>query len=327
MPVLEDSATVLVRCTGLAVICLNEAAQQVEVGFLRDNKHAFTFKILRPFYKNGSNNVISYREIATYQEFPNENVSIEIETDATDGFSTFKNDGFTRLSEANDKNDFQWLVNLGDLHAQDQLSATTEQPYALTRLSLSSGVLYTHQLDQKLVFSKVKRNANGVAALPEQFGRVAKTLGVALDGNQVNIKVRITGGMEATHPLPRIAGFPSIIEINNIDPDPYARYSDMVDYYKYVSSASGEQFDLEPITGPVGPTNPIGDPGILTRPGDPFGGPVNAAQSPVLTAGQVNQQDFCHPVVLPLRSLDDLKPPQAEKPNEKMKTRHADKSL
>lgn len=308
MPVREDLGTVLVRCTGLAMICAKEAAPQGEVGFLRDDKHAFTFKILRPFYRNGSDNLISYSEVASYKEFPNENVCIEIEAqDTPAGCRIHKDADFNRLGSTNDKNDFQWLVNLGEFHATNALRSTSQQPYSLSRLNLlSGGLFYSHQLDQRLVFSKVMKNVNGANSQPEQFGRVAKTLGVRLDGNQVVVRIR-SNGMEATHSLPRVPGFPSIIELSNVDPDPYARYSDMGDYYKYMHTPGGEQFELKPLMGTGRPPVSPDEPGLITRPGDPWAEPMDpAGEPPLLLGSQKNQQDFCHPVVLPLESLNEL---------------------
>ncbi len=292
MPVREDLATVLVRCTGLAMICLNQTEQQGEVGFLRDDKHVLNFKILRPFYRNGSNNLITYREIATYQEFPNENVNIKIEAPgAPAGFQTFRNEDFNRLSDTNDRNDFRWLVNLEEFHEPNTLRPTSQQPFSLSTLKLLNGLFYTHQLDQKLVFNKVRKNPIGANGQPEQFGRVAKTLGARIDGAEVIVRIS-SNDMEATHSLPRVPGFPSIVEISNVDPDPNARLSDMGDYYKYVNTLGGDEVDLVPITGSA-PTDEPGEPtedGVIT----------------VVRGDQVNQQDFCHPVILPLESLSEL---------------------
>jgi hypothetical protein len=53
----------------------------------------------------------------------------------------------------------------------------------------------------------------------------------------------------------------------------------MPDYYRYVASPSGNQVELTPVQN--------------KKPG-------------AIVARSVNQEDFCHPVVIPLESIDHL---------------------
>jgi hypothetical protein len=59
-----------------------------------------------------------------------------------------------------------------------------------------------------------------------------------------------------------------------------AVYSDMADYYSYLSSPNGQRFEFTPI---------IEDGGGQTADG-----------------GSVNQLQFCHPIELDLPSIDEL---------------------
>lgn len=280
MPVQESSATALIRLTGLAMICLNQTDQRGEIGIIRDDKHELTISLRQPVYEDGTNDVVRYRDVVTYQQLPNEDVRVEIKAQGAPvaGYQIYQNGDFDRLS-SRDPNDFRWLVSMDELHSDGALTPTSEQPYSLTKVYLPGGLFYTNQLDQKLFFEKVKKDANGVEDQREDFGRVAKTLGVRLDGDEVSFTIRI-GDREETHVLPRIAGLPHIVELKNINYDPDAVFSDMPDYYKYLASPSGDQFELRPVKK------------------DPNTG--------VITAQSVNQEDFCHPIVLPLESIDQL---------------------
>jgi len=93
------------------------------------------------------------------------------------------------------------------------------------------------------------------------------------------LKLRI-GGKEETHSLPRVDGFPYRIEIKNMDYQGDV-YSDMPDYYQYLSSPAGNQFDLIPV---------IEDEGNDAAKGD-----------------AVDLRVFCHPIGMDdLASIDDL---------------------
>jgi hypothetical protein len=107
---------------------------------------------------------------------------------------------------------------------------------------------------------------------------VAETIGVKIEGDEVSFMIRIAG-QEQTHTLRRVEGLPFKIEIKNMDYSEDAVYSDMADYYKYLSSPSGTQFDLTPIT-------------------EDNGGEANG--------GSVNQKLYCHPVASELSSIDEL---------------------
>jgi hypothetical protein len=54
----------------------------------------------------------------------------------------------------------------------------------------------------------------------------------------------------------------------------------MPDYYKYIASSSGNQFDLKPV--------------------------AEETAASAVQGGAVNQQDFCHPIVFPEGSIDEL---------------------
>jgi hypothetical protein len=283
MSVNESSATALVRFTGLGIVCFNKAGQRGEIGVIRDNKHQLSIKIQRPvFQEGGGNDVIFYQDIATYQSFPKQDVQIEIKAlgkPAIDGFEIYQSGDFDRLDGA-DPNDFRWIVNMNALHGETALTASPEERYPLTKIYIGNGLFYTHKLDTNLFFEKVGKDAGGSATQREVFGNVGETIGVKIEGEEVNFTIRI-GDKEETQSLKRIEGLPFRIEIKNMDYNADAVYSDMPDYYKYLSSADGQRFELSPI--------------------------VQDADAASAVGRSVNTMDFCHPIVLDdPQSLDGL---------------------
>lgn len=293
MSVNESSATALVRFTGLGIVCFNKDRQRGEVAAIRDNKHTLTIKIQKPVYQDGvDNDIIVYRDIATYEKLPKDDVQIEIKAagkSAIEGFEIYQTGDFDRLDSA-DVNDFRWIVNMNTLHGETALAPTAKQDHSLaptakqnhplTKIYIGNGLFYTHKLDRNLFFEKVEKDAGGTATQREAFGNVAETIGVKIEGDEVSFTIRI-GAREETQTLPRVAGFPYRIEIKNMDYSADAVYSDLPDYYRYLSSPNGEQFDLTPV---------VEDDGSETGRG-----------------GAVNQKDFCHPIVVDdPPSIDDL---------------------
>jgi hypothetical protein len=269
MPVQESSATALVRFTGLGIICFNKELRRGEIAAIRDNNHLLTIKIQRPVYQDGAeNDIIVYKDIATYQQLPKEDVQIEIRalsTPAIEGYEIYQSGDFDRLNSA-DVNDFRWLVNMNTLHGDASLAPTSEQRYPITKIYIGNGLFYAHKLDRNLFFEKVEKDASGTATKREVFGHVAETIGVKIEGEEVGFTIR-TGTQEETHTLRRVEGLPFRIEIKNMDHSANAVYSDMPDYYRYVSSPDGSKFDLSPVV-----EEGVGE--------------------------SVNQLEFCHPIVL-----------------------------
>jgi hypothetical protein len=278
----ESSATALVRFTGLGIICFNEKMQRGEIAAIRDNKHVLTIKIQQPVFQEGSgNDTIVYQEIATYEQLPAEDVQLEIKAlgaPAIEGFEIYQSGDFSRL-DSDDVNDFRWIVNMSDLHDDAELTSPAHQTHPLTKIYIGNGLFYTHKLDTKLFFEQVERDASGAKTAREVFGNVGETIGVKVEGDEVSFIIRI-GGEEETHTLQRVEGLPFRIEIKNMDYSETAVYSDMADYYGYLSSPTGEQFDLTPI---------VEDAGGQTTEG-----------------GSVNQVQFCHPVAARWPSIDEL---------------------
>lgn len=278
MPVQESSATALVRFTGLGIICLNSRDQRGEIGIIRDQKHDLSIKIQRPVYQDGAeSDIIVYRDVASYEQLPNDDVRIEIRAAGAPiaGYEVYQNGDFDRLGAA-DVNDFRWLVSMDSLHDGSALSPASHEAYPLTKVYISNGLFYTHKLDQNLFFEKVEKDESGVESQRETFGNVAETLGVKLEGNEVTVTIRI-GEQETSHSLPRVDGLPFRIELKNMDYDANAVSSDMPDYYKYLASSNGKQFELHPLS-----------------------------EDDNAQGGAVNQEDFCHPVIFPFVSIDEL---------------------
>lgn len=274
MSINESSATALVRFTGLGIVCFNKERQRGEVGVIRDNKHELSIKIQRPVFQEGDgNDVVVYQDIATYRSLPKEDVQIEMKalgTPAINGFEIYQSGDFDRLDSA-DPNDFRWIVNMNTLHGKTSLAAGTEERHPLTKIYIGNGLFYTHKLDTNLFFEKVAKDPSGNDPEHEVFGNVAETMGVKIEGEEVSFTIRI-GGKEETQTLKRIDGLPFRIEIKNMDYNANAVYSDMPDYYKYLSSADGQRFELSPIVEAGDETSAVGRP--------------------------INTMDFCHPIVV-----------------------------
>src|SRR6185369_10561232 len=90
MSIKESSATALVRFTGLGIISFNRDQLRGEIAAVRDNKHVLTIKIQQPVFQDGAHgDIITYRDIASYQQLPKEDVQIEIkarQAPAIDGY-------------------------------------------------------------------------------------------------------------------------------------------------------------------------------------------------------------------------------------------------
>ncbi|HEY0729827.1 MAG TPA: hypothetical protein VGD38_17215, partial [Pyrinomonadaceae bacterium] len=102
MPIQESSATALVRFTGLGIVCFNKQQQRGEIAGIRDHKHVLTIRIQRPVYQDGAEkDVIAYKDVATYENLPKDNVSIEIKASGNPpiaGYQIYQNGEFDRLN-------------------------------------------------------------------------------------------------------------------------------------------------------------------------------------------------------------------------------------
>lgn len=280
MPVKESSATALVRFTGLGIICFNDERGRGEIAAVRDDKHTLTVRIQRPVFQDGvEQDIVVYRDVAAYENLPKDDVRIEIKARggaAVEGYEIYQSGDFDRLNPT-DLNDFRWVVNMDALHDEAPLEPATRAPHPLTKIYIGNGLFYTHKLDTDLFFEKVETGADGAAAGREVFGNVAETIGVKIEGDEVVFTLRV-GDAEETHTLGRVEGLPFRVEIKNMDYSENAVYSDMPDYYGYLSSPTGRQFELTPV----------------------------ADEAEAAGGGSVNQKEFCHPVGTNLSSIDQL---------------------
>lgn len=277
MSVNESSATALVRFTGLGIICFNDEAQRGEIAVIRDDKHQLSIRIQRPVYQDGAeNDIVVYRDIAAYEQLAKEDVVVEIKATrapSVAGYEIYQSGDFDRLGSA-DVNDFRWIVNMDSLHGESPLGPTGQRPYPLTKLYVGNALFYAHKLDRNLFFEKVEKDESGNALQRETFGNVAETIGARIEAEEVSATIRI-GDREERHLLQRLEGLPFRIEIKNMDYSADAIYSDMPDYYKYLASSAGNEFELVPVRDEA------------------------AGES-------VNQEDFCHPIGTDLDSIDKL---------------------
>jgi hypothetical protein len=270
MSVKESSATALVRFTGLGIISFSKERQRGEIGVIRDNKHSLSIRIQQPVFKEGANDNVVYEDIASYQNLPKDDIQIEIKTlGEPSGYEIYQSGDFDRL-DSPDLSDFRWIVNMSDLHGDSALAKTAEGSHPLTKIFIGNGLYYTHKLDTRLFFERVEKDSEGKASKREVFGNVGETIGVKLEGDEISFTIRV-GEKEETQTLKRVEDLPFKIEIKNMDYNEDAVYSDMADYYTYVSSNDGTQFDLAPIS---------------EESGDKIG------------AEGINLKQFCHPVVV-----------------------------
>lgn len=282
MSVKESAATALVRFTGLGIICFNEERGRGEIAAIRDRKHSLGIRIRRPVFQDGSgSDTVVYQDIATYLDLPKEDVRVEIKAlgqRAVEGFEIYQGGDFDRLGAA-DPNDFRWVVNMNTLHGGAAVSPAPRPRDPLTKIYISGGLFYTHSLDTNLFFEKVEKDAAGSETRREVFGNVGETVGVLIESDEVSFNISF-GGREETHTLKRVEGLPFIIDFKNMDYSDNAVYSDMADYYDYLPSPDGRQFDLSPVTEDDGGHEASG--------------------------GSVNQEEFCHPIATDLPSIDEL---------------------
>ena len=280
MPLNESSATALVRFTGLGIICFNEDRQRGEIAVIRDNKHTLRIAVQRPAFKEGGNDVIAYQDIASYEKLPKDDIQVEIKAvgqPAIEGYEVYRPGDFDRL-DSPDVNDFRWIVDMNALHGQTVVNPGSKLSHPLTKIYIGNGLFYTQKLETNVLFEKVEKGPNGTSGNREIFGNVGETIGVQIGGEEVSFTIRI-GGKEETHMLRRVEGLPFRIEIKNMDYSDNAVYSDMADYYGYLSSPNGTQFDFARIVEDDGKA----------------------------LGGSVNQIEFCHPIGGgDLRSIDDL---------------------
>src|SRR6185295_4535237 len=143
-----------------------------------------SIKVQQPVFQDGADNdVIAYRDIATYQQLPNDYVEIEIKAvgaPAIAGYEIYQSGDFDRLGDA-DPNDFRWLVDMNALHGDAPLVPAAGERYPLTKIYVGNGLFYTHKLDHNLLFEKVEKGATGTSGEPETFGSVGETMGVKID--------------------------------------------------------------------------------------------------------------------------------------------------
>jgi hypothetical protein len=282
MSVHESSATALVRFTGLGIICFNGDRRRGEIAAIRDNKHQLSIKLQKPALLEGSgDDLVAYEDIAVYERLPKQDVQIEIKAvgqPAIEGFEIYRSGDFDRLDSADPK-DFRWIVNMNTLHGETDLQPAPTRHYPVTKIYVGNGLFYTHKLNTNLFFAKVEKDAAGQAQGQEVFGHVGETVGVKIEAEEVSFTVRV-GDKEDTHLLERVPGLPFRIEIKNMDYNENAVYSDMADYYGYLSSPTGTSFDLTPIR--------------------------EEAEGQPATGDSWNQIQFCHPVTSDLPSIDEL---------------------
>ncbi len=277
MAIIESTATALVRFTGLGIIVHNDEKQRGEIAVIRDNKHELSINIQKPVFKDGTDkDIIVYENIASYANLQKKGVKIEVLTKGNSkikGFKTYQTEGLFDRLNFNDDNDYRWIVTMKNLGNKETSVSKSENLYPISKLFIENGLFYVHKLDTDLFFEKVEKDRIGKEVKREIFGNVAETIGVKLEADEVIFKITI-GDKEETHQLKK-GDLPFRIEIKNMDYNEDSVYSDMSDYYKYVSDSSGKFVDLNPIK-------------------DESAG------------GAITRRDFCHPIEGDIHSIEDF---------------------
>ncbi|MBS1794315.1 MAG: hypothetical protein JSS81_10700 [Acidobacteria bacterium] len=265
MSIRESSATALVRARGLGIFCLNPERKQGEMALIRDGRHSLAIRVAKPVFVDGSGrDAVQYREIIAYQSIDAMNVTIEIEgvEPSIEGYEIYAPGDFDRLGEDVDENDFRWLVNIdgAEMHGRrlakaESASGRSRPP--VSRLFIRNALFYARTINENLFFEKVRRDETGAAVERTPFGHVAETVAAKIEAARVVLRIAV-GAETHTHVLPRVAGSPYRIEIENMDPDQETPVSDMPDYYNFLAAADGVSFDLEPLKTDETSGGPIG---------------------------------------------------------------------
>lgn len=260
MPVIENSATALVRVRGLGIICFNQTRNRGEVALLRDGRHTLSVRISKPaFVEEAESDTVNYDDIVTYESLDPMSTSIEINgqgNSTISGYEIFTGKTFDRLNgEDNDPNDFRWIVKMesDELHGANLVrndNLAERNQVQINKLFISNALFYTNEINEKFFFEKIKKDETGRELAREDFGFIAETVGAKIESEFVSIKLKI-GAEEHTHVFPRIVGNPVKIEITNMDLNPQAVISDMPDYYRFLRDESGIKFDLNNVNNDV----------------------------------------------------------------------------
>jgi hypothetical protein len=250
MSIIESTATALVRFTGLGMVVFNDQKKRGEIAIIRDELHQLSIKIQQPKFKDGAEkDVIVYEDIASYLNLQKNDVGVSINTNGNStvkGYEIYQADGeFNRL-EAEDVNDYRWIVDMKSLHGENLVKAKDQDRFPISKTYIENGLFYAHKLDTNLFFAKIEKDSDGKEVSREVFGNVAETIGVKLESDEVCVDIKI-GDQVFSHSLKRVTGLPYRIEISNMNHDEDALKSDMPDYYKYQTSNNGVKFELEPI--------------------------------------------------------------------------------
>jgi hypothetical protein len=249
MALIESTAAVLLRFTGLGMVCFNQLRRRGEIAVIRNDKHELSVKIQQPLFKDGiERDIIVYEDIVVYESLPKKGVEIEINATrgaAVAGYEIYEADEeFDRLKQG-DPNDFRWIVKMDKLHPERLIKSVNQKRHPISKLLIGNGLFYAHQLDTNLFFEKIEKNASGVETGREDFGYVAETIGVKIDADEVGFNIKI-GDRTHSQKLERRRGLPYRIEISNMNFEQNTIFSDMPDYYRYLSSPSGVTYELMP---------------------------------------------------------------------------------
>lgn len=250
MSIKESGATALVRFRGLGLVVFNKAKNRGEVAIIRDEKHELSIKVQAPRFVDGSDkDLLQYVDVAVYKDLPKKGIAIEIAANgnsAVNGYEIYHSSGEFNRIDCDDANDYRWIVDMSDLHGDDLARADGATRFPISKLYIENGMFYAHNLDTEMVFKKIEKAADGNEVSSGVFGNIAETIGVKLESDEVDIRVKV-GEETTSHALSRVDGLPFRIVIDNMNYETDAAVSDMPDYYKYQGSASGRTFDLEPI--------------------------------------------------------------------------------
>lgn len=235
-------ATALVHFTGLGMVCANEPEEKLETMFIHAKKHKLNIEISKVtkivdgrVEEQEFMNSLTYEDFLLEQNFWHHSqikISISSELGKSSkyrGLSFYTPGDFDR-SEKSNRNDFRWLINLNKdrlLGEEEMYDPVPNNDFPRSLLTIENCLLYTDKLavddnDREVEFLHVVDRGevpykNRSDFKEQKFGKVADTLGAAVFGSLVNVKIEFDGKIHNFH-LPKTEN-PYLIKITNVAKD------------------------------------------------------------------------------------------------------------
>lgn len=245
MPLDHSNVTASVSITGLALGRYNVETNNYEVGFIRDLKHLLTITVLR----HGADNTVS---TMTFELDKRHRIFIETHGGLAPPERFYKpTENFDRNAEGQDREDFQWIMDLQKDLNQGQDPQLKKPELPVTETYISRPMLYADPTGFASGPVKKVNVADPNDATP--FGELCETIkGDIRCENGGAVILRIEGPLGFTlPPLEYIPGQTHEIVMKNLCPTPAAAgpaggsASDFIVYYSVIEDTAGQRFNLQ----------------------------------------------------------------------------------